>query len=1102
MQSFIPRIFVISAFLSLPASWNSNIYARSEAASDAVLLSRFTSESIEIDGAMDPAWDEAKSYPIEKAVNADFSSPANNCKTSGHVRSLWNGASLYLFIQVSDDNVSSSAERITARDGVEIYIDLWNDKFPKYMEDDGVLYVSAKGERMTRGTDAERFAASAVKPVYNTKGIQTGYNVEVLFHPGGIPIENGTCIGLEIGINNTDAESNALNHKIFWSSIVSNDLHNNSTWGTLVLSGYDGKSPRVIDDYMLRVNIQKAEKLPHGIWQNENTLSQTLTAAKEALGINDQTVINRATRNLDEAIRDLRRKGVFPDPYDLPATVYLPDPFRFQNGSRVMNAADWEKRAEEIKVLAQYYEYGNMPGKPEDLKASYKGDTLIISVTDQGKTVEFEARLSIPDSLPADREGIPVIVSIDFFLWQANPIYLDAGYAVLNFRYTSVAGDNALHTGPFYDLYPYELNGGNDAGTLLAWAWGAMRCIDALEYLAKHDSSRVQGLDLDKLVVTGFSRCGKAALAAGLFDKRFEVVNPGASGCGGAAVYRYASFGGLPKRDAPFGNEYAWGRSPGCEVLGDKIRHQGHNSNQMLGRFLEPERIYETNTYGYGERLPYDHHEIIAAIAPRAVLITTAVDDYSNNAEGDAIGLEGAKPVFEFLGVPANLALNLRATGEANPYGGGGHWLSDQQHQNLIHFSNMIFYQKVLPEDTNKGFYTNPYLPTLEKYYGGIDKMMPWLRPRKSYQTQDSLLCVGSYWTEAEAEMMMMEFGREWDDLDAWESRAELIKQGIIEGMQLESMPTESGDFIPLVRNIRVMDGYSVENIVIESFPGFYITGNLYRPGIKQDKYAAILCPHGHMKDARFADFMQIRCAVLARMGAVVFAYDMLGYGESLQVDHKMPIAMLLQTWNSKRVLDYLISRPDVDSERIGITGCSGGGTQTFILSAIDDRIKVSVPVVQVSAHFFGGCVCESGMPVHRSHDYQTNNVEIAALFAPGPQLLISDGADWTSNTPQVEYPYIQKVYAMYKAGHKLKNVHFPEGRHDYGYAKRDVAYNFLAQHLGLNRHLVPYDEGFNEDFVKILPKNDLSVFGEDQSIPENALYGNEAVINAIFEKE
>jgi len=317
-----------------------------------------------------------------------------------------------------------------------------------------------------------------------------------------------------------------------------------------------------------------------------------------------------------------------------------------------------------------------------------------------------------------------------------------------------------------------------------------------------------------------------------------------------------------------------------------------------------------------------------------------------------------------------------------------------------------------------------------------------------SVYAQNSTLCMGHYWTEDEANLMMKNFATQWNDLDSWETRAKSIRSNIIEGMQLDEMPEIHGNFNPIVTGRKEMDGYLVENIAIESFPGFYITGNLYRPATKQEKYAAVLCPHGHLKDKRFTEYVQLRSAVLARMGAIVFAYDMVGYGECTQVNHEIPIALLLQTWNSRRVLEYLLSLPDIDSTRIGMTGGSGGGTQTFILTAIDDRIRVSVPAVQVSAHFFGGCVCESGMPIHKSNDLQTNNVEIAALCAPRPLLLISNGADWTRNTPRIEYPYVQKVYQLYNAEHKVENVHLPMEKHDYGYSKRTAAYNFLAHHL------------------------------------------------------
>ncbi len=364
--------------------------------------------------------------------------------------------------------------------------------------------------------------------------------------------------------------------------------------------------------------------------------------------------------------------------------------------------------------------------------------------------------------------------------------------------------------------------------------------------------------------------------------------------------------------------------------------------------------------------------------------------------------------------------------------------------------------------------------------------------------SQTDMLCMGKHWTEDEGNLMLKEFAKEWSDLESWEERAAIIKNGIITGMKLNKMPDIKGDFNPIIREARIMDGYTVENVAIESFPGFYITGNIYKPIEPKEKNAAVLSPHGHLADKRLKKDVQYRCATLARMGAIVFAYDMVGYAESKQVTHKIPIALLLQTWNSRRVLEYLLSRPDVDSNRIGMTGGSGGGTQTFVLTAIDNRIKVSAPIVQVSAHFFGGCICESGMPIHKSENHQTNNVEIAALCAPRPLLLISNGLDWTRNTPRIEYPYVQKVYALYNAEHKVENVHLPAEKHDYGYSKRSAAYMFLAYHLKLKVGKVPYDNGIKEDFVTILPQEDLKVFTKETPRPSDAIMGDEAIIKHL----
>jgi len=309
---------------------------------------------------------------------------------------------------------------------------------------------------------------------------------------------------------------------------------------------------------------------------------------------------------------------------------------------------------------------------------------------------------------------------------------------------------------------------------------------------------------------------------------------------------------------------------------------------------------------------------------------------------------------------------------------------------------------------------------------------------------QESLLCQGKYWTEDHANLMMKKFAGEWNNRVSWEKRAKVIRTGIISGMKLDQMPKADNNFNLIINNTHNGDGYIVENVAFESFPGFYVTGNIYRPAGSGKKNAAILSPHGHWNNRRLCAEVQLRCAAFARMGAIVFVYDMVGYSDSRQVTH-------------------------------------------------------DIPVVMVSAHFFGGCNCESGMPVHKSKNHQTNNVEIAALCAPRTMLLISDGSDWTSNTPRIEYPYIQKVCALYNAEHKIENVHFPAEIHDYGYNKRSAVYPFLARHLKLDLNKIPYKNGFDESFITILPEEDLRVFTAEHPIPVTALKGNDAVVKHLI---
>jgi len=229
-----------------------------------------------------------------------------------------------------------------------------------------------------------------------------------------------------------------------------------------------------------------------------------------------------------------------------------------------------------------------------------------------------------------------------------------------------------------------------------------------------------------------------------------------------------------------------------------------------------------------------------------------------------------------------------------------------------------------------------------------------------------------------------------------------------------------------------------------------------------------------------------------------VFVYDMPGYGDSQQCAHTLPKALKLQTLNSLRALDFLTSLPDIDTARVGVSGESGGGTQTFLLTALDSRVKVAVPVVMVSAHFFGGCVCESGMPIHVRPTHQTSNVEFAALAAPRPLLLVSDGKDWTKNTPELEFPYLQTIYRFYGAESDLENVHLPTEGHDYGPSKRQAAYRFLAKHLNLDLNLVLKNGMVDESPNRLLSPAELSVFSPEHPRPTHAVLGDEAVMKLV----
>jgi hypothetical protein len=366
-------------------------------------------------------------------------------------------------------------------------------------------------------------------------------------------------------------------------------------------------------------------------------------------------------------------------------------------------------------------------------------------------------------------------------------------------------------------------------------------------------------------------------------------------------------------------------------------------------------------------------------------------------------------------------------------------------------------------------------------------------------KTTPNMLCQGNYFTEAEGKAFLDNQKKSYTTEKEWKKRAQLIREHILKGVGLEKYPKKC-PLNAIIGAKRVYDGYQVQNVAFESLPGVYVTGSLYMPTDAKGKLAGILSPHGHWHKkgdvGRYRPDAQKRFAAFARMGAMVFAYDMVGYGQmgELGWSHYHPEVLKLQLWNSIRSLDFLLEM-GADPERIACTGASGGGTQTFLLTAVDQRVKVSVPVVMVSAFFFGGCVCESGMPIHKDVDFQTNNVEIAACAAPRPMLLVSDGDDWTKNNPEVELPHLKYIYQLFGKSELVQNVHLPNDKHGYDINKRIAVYPFLAKYLGLDLSKAMNPDGtVKEDMIVLEEQTALYPFDNQHPFPATGLRSNDQV--------
>ncbi len=354
---------------------------------------------------------------------------------------------------------------------------------------------------------------------------------------------------------------------------------------------------------------------------------------------------------------------------------------------------------------------------------------------------------------------------------------------------------------------------------------------------------------------------------------------------------------------------------------------------------------------------------------------------------------------------------------------------------------------------------------------------------------------------------------------EAWAKRSERVRRQLLVATGLWPMPTRTPAHAVIHGRVD-RPHYTVEKVYLESFPGHFVTGSLYRPKNRKGRLPGVLCPHGHWSGGRFHDAgpkeirwqlvrgeerferggrhpIQARCVQLVRMGCVVFQYDMVGYADSGQLSHRpgvrekmntpqdwgyfspqaelrMQNMMGLQTYNSIRTLDWFGSLPDVDPKRIAVTGASGGGTQTFMLCAVDPRPAVAFPAVMVSTAMQGGCTCENACYLR----VDTGNIEIAALISPRP-LGMTAANDWTKEIATKGLPELKQHYKMLGIEDLVMAQPLLHFGHNYNNVSRAVMYHWLNKHLKLG-----LEEPIVEEDYQPLSKVEMSVWDDQHPRP------------------
>lgn len=602
-----------------------------------------------VDGnADDEIWRKAAAYTVGSG------------ETSGQFKAVWDDNALYLLAVVDDTTLDKSSSAIYQQDSIELFLDELNNKSNNYNDDDVHYRVNYDNERSVDNGEAPRWYTKTTLR-YDGEGNAIGYIVEACFQWNKGTPANDAVMGFDVQINVCSGGSRQSAPALF--DKTGNAYQNTALFGEIRLKGKGENDQTPAYPYGLLYYIEEVEGRNLSVFKNPEIVDEPLANGKTIAGSGNATQeqIDAAYRAIAEALKQLDDGSGMPNAEALPDLNGIPDMMKFNDGSDVVTAADWAKRREEIMEYYQYYMYGYMPDKSQEtvtyaIKDNIQngedkgGKILEITVEANGKSATFDVLFTLPDPAtnPAPQDGYPYFIEYAGYKmnfwgmeWYTGPssnqtFAANRGYAGVAYDPTAVASDSDARTGAFYELYPYGDDYKSQNGSLLGWAWGVGKIIDALEAGAATELN----INPEYSLVGGVSRYGKGAAVAGAYEKRIKVVIPSCSGAGGLAIYRTNNSG--KKYDLSMvGGAKEWVNDSANEPLSNL---QGGESYWFCGNFAKIPGV---------EAIPVDQHMLAAMVADpnrHMIIVTGMTSEGWNNTEGQALAYVASQEAWELLG--------------------------------------------------------------------------------------------------------------------------------------------------------------------------------------------------------------------------------------------------------------------------------------------------------------------------------------------------------------------------------------------------------------------------------------------------------------------